>query len=393
VGTARRAWRAVRALDARLVDAALAAAFAAGAAAQLLIESPQPPLSVVSALGTGLPLAWRRRFPVAALLAQIAFAMLAGRQPPAVGSLATLVGLYSVAVHARRRWAGPLVVLLGGLVLVALFPSSAQTVPSWASVLTLGTAVWLAGDAVREHRARADVLAERAEQLERERDLTTQLALAAERQRIARELHDVVAHGVGVMVVQAGAARTLLTRQPPRAAEALLAVESAGREALGELRRLLGLLTDEDSGAPLAPQPGLGQVDRLVERLGRAGLPVDLRVAGTPRPLPAGLDLTAYRVVQEALTNALKHAGGAACEVLVEFGDRELRLEVLDAGGPRPHSATGAATGAGRGLIGMQERVAAYGGELRAGRRPEGGFAVRAWLPLPSRPAEPGPPA
>ena len=392
MGKPGRAWRLVATLDPRLVDGVLAVAFGTGAAAQLLLDGPQRPRNVISALGTGLPLAWRRQFPVAALLAQIALALLGGRQPTTIGSLATLVGLYSVAVYARCRWTAPLIVLVGGLVLLLLGPASAQTVPSWASVLALGTAVWLAGNAVREHRARADVLAERAAQLERERELTTQRALAAERQRIARELHDVVAHSVSVMVVQAGAARTLLTKQPPRAAEALLAVESSGRDALAELRRLLGLLTDAaaaDAESSLAPQPGLGQLDRLVERMGQAGLPVDVRIAGTPRPLPAGLDLAAYRIVQEALTNALKHAAGAACEILVVFDDRELRLEVLDTGGARVASH---GSGAGRGLLGMRERVAAYGGTLEASRRPGGGFAVRARLPLPAGPAGPAAP-
>jgi signal transduction histidine kinase len=395
----------VATLHPRLVDAALAVAFGAGAATQLLLEGPPAPRQVVSALGTGLPLAWRRRFPVAAFLAQMAFALLGGRQPTTIGSLATLVGLYSVAAYARWRWVAPAIVLVGSLALILLVPAAAQTVPSWASVLALGAAVWLAGNTVREQRARAEGLAERAAQLERERELTTQLALAAERRRIARELHDVVAHGVSVMVVQAGAARTLLTRQPPRAAEALLAVERSGREALGELRRLLGLLTDADADAEaagdessLAPQPRLAQLDRLVERVGRAGLPVEVRTAGSPRPLPAGLDLTAYRIVQEGLTNALKYARGAACEVVVEFGDRELRLEVLDSGSPpaakagksgaggTPGTGASAGSGAGRGLIGMRERVAAYGGDLRAGQRPEGGFAVRARLPLPPEP-------
>jgi len=206
------------------------------------------------------------------------------------------------------------------------------------------------------------------------------VALADERQRIARELHDVVAHSVSVMVVQTGAARTLLTRAPDQAAEALLAVERSGREALGELRALLGLLTQADAEPALAPQPGLGQLDRLVERVGEAGLPIELHVDGTPRALPPGLDLTAYRILQEALTNALKYAGGARTTVTVEFGERELRLEVLDAGVQKPNGQAGA----GRGLLGMHERVAVYGGHLETGQRPEGGFAVRARLPLQS---------
>jgi signal transduction histidine kinase len=172
----------------------------------------------------------------------------------------------------------------------------------------------------------ANALEERARRLESERELSTRVALADERQRIARELHDVVAHSVSVMVVQAGAARTLLTRQPKRAAEALLAVESSGREALGELRHLLGLLTQPNAEPALAPQPGLDQLDRLVERVGNAGLQVDLQINGVPRPLPPGLDLTAYRILQEALTNALKYASGARTEVRVDFEEREVLL-------------------------------------------------------------------
>ena len=168
--------------------------------------------------------------------------------------------------------------------------------PAWALLLVGGFGVWLAGSAVRDHQLRGDMLEERALRLEHERELSTRVALADERQRIARELHDVVAHSVSVMVVQTGAARTLLTRAPEQATEALLAVERSGREALGELRNLLGLLTDADAEPALAPQPGLGQLDRLVERVGQAGLPIDLQIGGTPRELPPGLDLTAYRI-------------------------------------------------------------------------------------------------
>jgi signal transduction histidine kinase len=242
-----------------------------------------------------------------------------------------------------------------------------------------GFGLWLAGSAVHDRQLRADMLEERTIRLERERELSMRVALADERQRIARELHDVVAHSVSVMVVQTGAARTLLTRQPAQAAAALLAVERSGREALGELRNLLGLLTDADAEPALAPQPGLGQLDRLIERVGQAGLPIELRVEGTQRELPPGLDLTAYRIVQEALTNALKYAGGARTQVHIEFGEHELKLAVLDAGTRPPNGAIGA----GRGLLGMQQRVALYGGQLETGQRAEGGFEVRARLPLP----------
>jgi signal transduction histidine kinase len=384
-------WRTLAGLDPRLVDGTLAVVLAAGATVQLLIEGPQRPLAIVSALGTGLPLAWRRRLPVRMYVAQIAFAILGARQPVTISLLATFIGLYSVAVYARQRWAAPLIVAVGALALFVRVPESSPTVPSWALELVGGLAIWLAGNTVRENQARADVLAERARRLERERELVTQLALADERRRIARELHDVVAHSVGVMVVQAGAARTVLGTRPERAGEALLQVEATGREALAELRRLLGVLTEVDApaGSPglpghalgsLAPQPGLDELDRLAERLGSAGLPVEVHIRGQRRPLPPGLELCAYRVIQEALTNALKYARGARAEVTVAFGEQELGLEVLDGGGA-PLAGAG---GSGRGLLGMRERVAAYGGELEAGRRPEGGFAVRARLPLPA---------
>jgi len=390
----RRIWRTLASLDPRLVDGGLAVVLAAGATTQILLEGPQRPLAIVSTLGTGLPLAWRRRLPLGMHLAQIAFAIVGGRQPVTISLLATFIGLYSVAIYARWRWAAPLIVAVGALVLLLLVPESSPTVPSWAMELVGGLAIWLAGHTVRENLARADVLAERAQRLERERELTTQLALADERQRIARELHDVVAHNVSVMVVQTGAARTVLSKRPERASEALLQVEASGREALDELRRLLSVLAEVDPSAgptlagphgvwrdavgALAPQPGLGQLDTLAERVSSAGVPVAVRIEGERRQLPPGLELCAYRIVQEALTNALKYAHGARVEVTVAFREHELRLEVLDGGG----ATLAGASGSGRGLLGMRERVAAYGGELEAGHRPDGGFAVRARLPL-----------
>jgi len=375
VDTLRRVWRTLASIEPRLVDGGLAVVLAAGATTQILLEGPQRPLAIVSTLGTGLPLAWRRRLPLGMHLAQIAFAIVGARQPVTITLLATFIGLYSVAVYARWRWAAPLIVAVGALVLLLLVPESSPTVPSWAMELVGGLAIWLAGNTVRENQARADVLAERAQRLERERELTTQLALADERQRIARELHDVVAHNV-----QTGAARTVLSKRPERASEALLQAEASGREALDELRRLLGVLAEADpsDGPTLAPQPGLGQLDTLAERVSSAGVPVEVRIEGQRRPLPPGLEPCAYRIVQEALTNALKYAHGARAEVTVAFREHELRLEVLDGGG----ATLAGARGSGRGLLGMRERVAAYGGELEAGHRPDGGFAVRARLPL-----------
>ena len=373
-------WRKLASIDPRVADGLLAIALGAGAVTQLVMEGPQPRQAFISALGTTLPLVWRRRLPLVVYLTQIGFAIFGARQPVTISLLATFVGLYSVAVYSRLRWAPVVIPVVGAAILGILVPESSPSVPSWALELVGGLAIWLAGNAMRQRQAQADALAERARTLERERELATQLALADERRRIARELHDVVAHSVSVMVVQAGAARTVVPRDPERAADALLEVENSGREALRELRGLLGLLTDAAVEPTLAPQPGLAQLERLVERVGQAGLPVVVRVAGTPRRLPPGLDLTAYRIVQEGLTNALKYARGAPTEVVVEFDDDEVRVSVLDEGGT--HASAG--EGASRGLVGMQERVAVYGGHLQAGTRPEGGFAVRARLPLPS---------
>jgi signal transduction histidine kinase len=198
-----------------------------------------------------------------------------------------------------------------------------------------------------------------------------------ERARIARELHDVVAHSVSVMTVQTGAVRRLLTPDQERERETLLAVERTGREALNEMRRLLGMLRATDEAEGLAPQPSLRQLDTLVEQVREAGLPVELKVEGAPVDLPPGLDLSAYRIVQEALTNALKHAGPARATVAVRYGPDELELEIADDG-------RGAAngTGTGGGLVGMRERAALVGGRLEAGPRNGGGYAVRARLPL-----------
>ena len=367
MAAARVIWRKLASIDPRVADGLLAIALGAGTVTQLVMEGPQPRQAFISALGTTLPLVWRRRLPLVVYLTQIGFAIFGARQPVTISLLATFVGLYSVAVYSRLRWAPVVIPVVGAAILGILVPESSPSVPSWALELVGGLAIWLAGNAMRQRQAQADALAERARTLERERELATQLALADERRRIARELHDVVAHSVSVMVVQAGAARTVVPRDPERAADALLEVENSGREALRELRGLLGLLTDAAVEPTLAPQPGLAQLDGLVERVGQAGLPVVVRVAGTPRRLPPGLDLTAYRIVQEGLTNALKYARGAPTEVVVEFDDDEVRLSVLDEGGT--HASAGES--ASRGLVGMHERVAVYGGQLQAGTRPE----------------------
>jgi signal transduction histidine kinase len=248
------------------------------------------------------------------------------------------------------------------------------TVPLFAAVPCLW-ALW-------ERRRRRAELGARTWLLEREREGAARRAVEEERARVARELHDIVSHSVSVMVVQAGAARHGLDGE---AQEALLAVERTGREAMTELRHLLGVLAPAPDGDALAPQPSLAHLGTLVDRIAFAGLPVDVTVTGEPRPLPAGIDATGYRVVQEALTNALKHgAAGARAEVKVSYGTRNLRLEVLNTG-PSVLTGTGAAppeNKGGRGLTGLRERVAVYGGDLDARRRLGGGYRVRARIPL-----------
>ena len=217
----------------------------------------------------------------------------------------------------------------------------------------------------------------RAQLAERERDLAAREAVVEERARIARELHDAIAHDVSMMVVQAGAERRVLDGSADSTRDVLATIEQIGRGALTEMRRLVGMLR-RDEGEPLAPQPGLDDLPRLVAQVREAGLPVDLQVEGERRELPVGVELSAYRIVQEALTNALKHAGDARAAVRVRYGADSLELEIVDDGGGVPAPVSGG----GHGLVGMRERVALYGGRLDAGRRPSGGFAVRVLLPI-----------
>jgi signal transduction histidine kinase len=239
---------------------------------------------------------------------------------------------------------------------------------------------------VRARRAHARALEERGWLLERERESAARNAVDAERARIAHDLHDIVSHNVSVMVIQAGAARQVLETEPEQAEAALLAVEAAGRDTMAELRHLLGLLAPQATGEEedkLAPQPSLSRLGQLVDRIAFAGLPVEVRISGEPRPLPAGIDVTAYRIIQEALTNALKHGDGVKAEVTVRYAAHALRVEILNSG---PSILTGgrppASGGEGRGLLGLKQRVAVYGGDLDARRRIGGGFRVRAKIPL-----------
>jgi signal transduction histidine kinase len=347
----------------------------------------QPPSPALPLLA--VPLAWRRRWPTAVAGAAALGTVLAVATPlnasaalPVV--LAVLVAAFSVAAYGRWPWVG-LVVLSVPLVPIA----DAQfelPLPLWTQPFAIVGAAWLAGALVRRRADAAQAWRERALRIEGEQEAARAAALAEERARIARDLHDIVSHRVGLMVIQGGAARTVLRTQPEVAVAQLQALEAGGREALAELRGLLGLLAPTMPGEPheepADPAPRLERLDQLVAQTRAAGLPVRLEITGEPRPLPDRVELAAYRIVQEALTNSLRHSARTGSAVTVHYGPDELALAVLDDGPPPPR----AESAAGRGLVGMRERAALCGGSMTAGAAPGDGFAVRVRLPL-DRPA------
>lgn len=295
-----------------------------------------------------------------------------------------LIAFYSVGAYAGRRRALVGFGLAYGATVLGLFgdPNVRGNVAENAFfVLLVAGAAWVSGTAVRTSRARSAKLADLAAQLERERDENARLAVAAERGRIARELHDVVAHGISVIAVQAGAGRHALGSDSQRAHAAFAAIEETARQALVEMRRMLGLLREQTEPASAAPLPRLADHNELIERARADGLAVEVGIEGDPRSLPPGVDLAAYRVLQEALTNVRKHAPTARADVRIRFAAGELEIEVRN-NGALGHTSTEIASGGGHGLIGMQERVALYGGTLEAGPLTGGGFRVRAQIPL-----------
>jgi signal transduction histidine kinase len=346
--------------------------------------------AVALVLAQTLPLVWRRRYPLTVSLVTGLSTAAYGLAPwPDLAMpipIGGVVGMYSVAAWGSRRAAlvAGAVAAVVVVVVMSLPRADADVVDAAFASLALAGA-WLLGDRARVQRALAAELQERAVRLEGERADEARRAVASERARIARELHDVVAHHVSMMVVQAEAGPVAVERDPARAAGAFEAIAATGRQALVEMRRLLGVLrgdADGERAASLAPQPGLADVRSLVEQVGRAGLEVELVVEGTQAPLPAGVDLSAYRIVQEALTNAVKHAGPGRARVLVRYGKDDLEVQVRDEGGAGPAPVPAGGGRAGRGLVGMRERVSLFGGELHAGPAPGGGFTVDARLPL-----------
>jgi signal transduction histidine kinase len=327
-----------------------------------------------------VPLLVRRRWPVAVLLLALAGFTLAGNATGFAALLGGLTAAVSLGLYTRHQNLAPFVVTASAIAISLEFgrgPTSTLPIPGAVLPFVVLGAAFLAGREIASRQKQVNEQRERAGRLEQEREKAVKAAAEDERRHIARELHDVVAHSVSVMVVQAGAARKVLDDKPEAARESLLAVETTGHEAMAELRRLLGVLGENGSEAPLAPQPGLESLDALVSRVKGAGLPVELRIEGDTQPLAPGVNVAAYRIVQEALTNALKYAGGAPTEVVVRYTPDAIELEVLDEG-----VVAAPADGIGRGLVGMGERVALFGGTLEAGKRADRGYAVRARFPL-----------
>jgi signal transduction histidine kinase len=362
-------------MDARRQDVLLAIALAIGVELQVLLDDAfdATAITVVGALAITVPLAWRRVAPLAVVLvfggASVLQAALDGgvyqqAPPPVAALIAGAVAFYSLGAHTAEREARlGLVAGVVGLFATHVFTEHSDLQGYLFAGGLIGLSPWLAGRVVRGRELRSAAL-ERA-------------AASEERQRIARELHDVVAHGVVLMVMQAQGARRIFDLDPERAREALGSIETTGQTALRELRQSLGILREDGARANLAPQPTLGDVADLVAEMRSTGLQVELRVEGAARELADGVDRSAYRIVQEALTNTLKHAGLVPTRVTVSYGVDDLTIEVADEGPGPAHNGTG-----GQGLIGMRERVRLYGGELEAGSPNGHGFVVTARFPL-----------
>jgi signal transduction histidine kinase len=383
----------LRGLDARLVDALIALALAVLIELQFVLgDQPGAEADAVNLIGglfLTIPLIWRRRAPLAMIglflatglaneaLGGSLFSFPAGDSHGEIPPFATLAtGV--VAIYSLGRYTGDDAARIGFVLGLAglwgiVFVSGQVDFGSFFFSGALAVIPWLIGRNIRSRSLRLAAA-------EREQEQRTRLAVGDERARIARELHDVVAHSVGIIVIQAEGARRVFDRDPERAREALDTIEQTARTALAEMRRSLGVLRDQ-GGAPLRePQPGLAELDSLLEQAREGGLEVELEVEGEPRTLPRSVDLSAYRIVQEALTNTIKHAGRVRSRITLRYGERELEVEVAD-DGPGPFG-NAAGAGSGHGLLGMRERVASHGGEVEAGSGPEGGFVVRASLPL-----------
>lgn len=369
-----RTWRPVSALSA---DSILAAILVSAQT----VTNPSAPISAVVIL----PVALRRHLPRVAALSMGSILALGEILTPSQGDesflpivAAILITLYSVAAYEPSLpWsvAGGLVLSVGARTDLILHGVGTDTF--WPFTILFMGGAWLAGHIVHQRRVEADDLNAEARHLREQQDLRTSQAVAEERGRLARELHDVIAHNVSLMVVQAGAAEQVLVGSQEQVREALGRIQHAGRQTVVELRRLLGILRDHEWELETSPQPTLAGLDSLVEQVRTSGLSVEVNVEGTASPLPVSLDLSAYRIVQEGLTNVLRHAVATKATVAVRYSPRVLELEIVDDGrGTRDDGNWG------HGLLGIRERVALFDGTLQTGNRDEGGFFIRARLPL-----------
>lgn len=335
-------------------------------------------------IALAVPLLARRRWPAGVFLAVAAIALvqwIVGR--PVNGDLAVLVALYTVGAHERRRWtvgAAAVIAEIGVVLAAARWAPPGTTLRALILLTGTATAAWVIGIYVRTRRAYLTSVLERASTAERERDQQAQIAVAAERARIAREMHDVVAHSLSVMIALTDGAAATVPTASQEAREVLGQASTVGRQALGEMHRLLGVLRDGEA-AELAPQPGTADLDDLVAGVRSAGLAVELVVSGEPGSSPPGAQLAVHRIVRESLTNVLKHAPGASrVTVRLDYGPAEIGVEILNDDGRPPTRSRASSTG--HGLTGMRERAAVYGGSVQAGQPPQGGWRVATRLHL-----------
>ena len=385
LGRVRTWWRS---LDRRVLDATVAVLLLVVTVIPLATRSlvagqrPSDIWAYLLAVALCVPFVFHRRFPVAAItVACCALVLYAVGRYNAYPGLPIFVLVAGVSLHSTRRRA----LLAAGLAAVALSvavwlqPERVATASTWVASLLAVAVAWLWGENLRNRRARWAAMEERARRLEAEREERDRQAVTDERLRIARELHDVVAHSMSVIAVQSGVANHVIDSRPAQARQALATIEATSRSALVELRRLLGVLRQgDDPVASLEPNPGMAEIGRLADQIRSAGVEVELKVEGEPGELPPGVDLSAFRIAQEGLTNVLKHGGGVA-RVLVRYSPGAVSVEIADDG--RAGTDGAPAEGTGHGLIGMRERVAVFGGQLTAGPVPGGGYRMTARLP------------
>ncbi|MFJ7339889.1 histidine kinase [Streptomyces sp. NPDC101110] len=343
-------------------------------------EEDAAPVPWAMVILSTLPLGLRRLYPLSTFVTVLVAALAIGGSASWITVLTCVVGAYSAVVYSRYRILAIAVLVMAAALSGYAFRNADPLLPGWSSPGFVLLVAGMLASLVRFLQLRLASSRDRVTELQQEREEAMRRAVAEERARIAAELHDVVTHNVSVMVIQAGAARKVMDVVPEQSKEALLAVEAGGRAAMAELRHVMGLLAAPDHERPdgLEPQPGLAQLDALVARVRAAGTPVSVGVSLPKEPLPSGVDLAAYRVVQEALTNTIKHARGAEASVAIGYTDDCLEIEVTDTGGVKDAPPV---ESNGRGHMGLRERLAVYDGELTAGPTPSGGYRVAARIP------------